>query len=171
MEGFELLFDLGVVLKKGQGFLHRHVQHVRDGLAAVLDLQGFMVIALAFARLAGHKDICQKMHFNFQQPVALAGLAAPALHIERKAPAVIASGFCLIGLGEGGADQVKQPRVGGRVAPGRAPDGGLVDVDDLVQLLNPLDAVMGAGIGGGAVQIPGQGVVEDLVHQAALARS
>jgi hypothetical protein len=45
-------------------------------------LHRLAVIPLALADLTGHVDIRQEMHLNLDQPIALAGLTATALHIE-----------------------------------------------------------------------------------------
>ena len=169
VERAQLLHDGLMGLEHAHGFLHGQIQHVGDGQALVLDLQRFPVVALAVAHLAGHVNIRHEVHFDFQQPVAGAGLATPALHVEGEAVLLIAADLGLRQLGEHLADHVEQAGIGGGVGAGRAADGRLVDADDLVQLLHALDAVISRFPGPGAVQKMGQRAVEDRVHQAALA--
>ena len=65
----------------------------------------------------------------------------------------------------------KTPGVGRRVRARRAADRRLVDVDDLVDLVEPVDPVVGAGPQAGPVQAVGDRPVEDLVDQGGLARA
>ena len=57
MQGLQLVLDARDVGEEGQGLVHGHVQHVRDGLAVVGDLERLPVVALAVADLAGHVDV------------------------------------------------------------------------------------------------------------------
>jgi hypothetical protein len=76
-----------------------------------------------------------------------------------------------LGLREQLPDVVEQPDIGGRVRPRRAPDRRLVDVDDLVDLVEAVDAPVGARPLLGAVEAVGHGLVEHLVDERGLARS
>src|SRR5262249_33853954 len=67
-------------------------------------------------------------------------------------------------------DVVEDAGVGGRVRARRAPDRRLVDVYDLVDLVEPDDAVVGAGPEPRTVQPVGERAVEDLVDQGRLPR-
>ena len=73
-------------LEEGQRVLDRHVEHLVDALALVVDLQRLAVVALALADVAGHVDVGQEVHLDLDHAVALAGLAAPALDVEAEAP-------------------------------------------------------------------------------------
>ena len=64
---------------------------------------------------------------------------------------------------------LNRPGVGGRVGPGGAADGGLVDVDDLVQELLPLDALVLPRPDLHPVQVGPQLLEQDLVDQGGLA--
>ena len=68
------------------------------------------------------------------------------------------------------SDQIEEPRVGGRVGPGSPPDGGLVDGDHLIDELHARMSANSPGFPDGA-QGQGQGPMEGLVDQGALARS
>ena len=74
------------------------------------------------------------MHFNLYQPVAAAGLAAAALDIEGEPAGFVAAQPGVLGGGKKLANIRKQPRIGGRIRPGRTPDGALVDINDLIQI-------------------------------------
>jgi hypothetical protein len=76
----------GTALKKSRGFLDRHVEHVGDRLALEQHFESFAVVALALADVAGDVDVGQEVHLDLDDAVALAGLAAAALDVEREAP-------------------------------------------------------------------------------------
>ncbi|MNJ57607.1 hypothetical protein D3C77_532020 [compost metagenome] len=113
-----------------------------DVLALVLDLQGFAVVALALAHVAGHVDVRQKVHFDLDQAVTLAGLAAPALDVEGETPRAIAARTGFRHAGEQFTNGCEQPGVGRRVRARCTADRALVDVDHLVQVLQAVAAVV-----------------------------
>ena len=122
--------------------LDRHLQHFVDVLALVADLERFAVVALALADVAGHVDVRQEVHLHLDHAVALAGLAAAALDVEAEAARLVAARARFLRAGEQLADRREQPGVGGRVGARRAADRALVDVDHLVEVLQPVDGVV-----------------------------
>jgi hypothetical protein len=109
------------------------------------------------------------VHLDLDLPVAAADLAAAALDVEREPARLVAAGARLLGLGVEVANLVEEPDVGGRVRPWGTPDRGLVDGDDLVEVLEALDPLMGARPHPRAMELVGDGLVEDLVDQRRLA--
>src|SRR5204862_7301844 len=91
--------------------------------------------------------------------------------VEAEAPRLVAASARLLGLGEEVADHVEQAGVGGRVGARRAPDRGLVDGDDLVELLEPVDRAVASGPPARTVQPVGDGLEEDVVDERRLARA
>ena len=170
-EGLQLVGQHRDGLEQGQRLLHGHGQHVGDALALVVHFQGLAVVALALALLAGDVDVGQEMHLDLEHAVAFALLAAATLDVEAEAPGQVAPRLALRQLGEQFTQRREQAGVGGGVAPGGAADGSLVDVDDLVHQLQALDGPVLAHHVGALVQLVGQGLVQDLVHQGALART
>src|SRR5205814_2209667 len=77
----------------------------------------------------------QEVHLNLDEAVALALLAAAALHVEAETSRPIAADLRGGQAREQVAYLVEHAGVGRRVAARRAPDGRLVDDDDLVQAL------------------------------------
>src|SRR5205823_7883714 len=99
--------------------------------------------------VAGDVDIGQKVHLNLDHAVALAGLAAPALDVEAEAPRLVAARLGLRQAGEPFADRRERAGVGRGIAARRAADRRLVDIDDLVEMFEPVDAVVrGRGLRG-----------------------
>ena len=87
-------------------------------------------------------------------------------------PGLVAAGLGLGELGVEVADLVEQLDVGRRVRARGAADRRLVDVDDLVELVEPLDPVVPARARSiAAVRSRAQGVAEDVADQRALARA
>ena len=171
MQGAQPAGDLRHVLEELDRLLDRHLEHVGDALALEADLERLAVVALAVALLAGHVDVGQEVHLDLDLAVAAADLAAAALDVEAEAARLVAARPRLLGLGEELADVVEDAGVGGRVGARRAPDRRLVDVDDLVDLAEPVDAVVGAGPQLRLVQPVGDRVVQGLVDQGRLARA
>ena len=123
MEDFEAFARLVTALRPwlGQlvvvgGWAHRlHRFHPRANPhreAVVLHRQGRLVEAPAVADLAGHVDVGQEVHLDALHPVALAGLAAAALHVEGEAAGGVAVHPRLGQLGEEVADEVEELGVG-----------------------------------------------------------
>ena len=109
------------------------------------------------------------MHLDLDHAVALAGLAAPALHIEAEPPGLVAARLGFRQAGEPVADRAEGAGIGRRVRARRAPDRALVDVDHLVEIFEALKAVIGLRRAGGAVQLAGQRLVQRLDDQGRLA--
>ena len=137
--------DGGLVGEEVHGLGDRHVEHVGDVLALELDVQGVAVVAGALAHLARHVHVGQEVHLDLDRAVAGAGLAAPALDVEREPPRQVAAHLGLVRRGEQLADRVEHAGVRRRVRPRRAPDRRLVHVDDLVEVLDAGDPTVLAG--------------------------
>ena len=91
VQRLELLLIGGHRLEEVERLRHRHLEHLGDVLALVAHLERLAVVALALADLAGHVDVGQEVHLDLHEPVALAGLAAPALDVEREAARLVAA--------------------------------------------------------------------------------
>ena len=113
-------------------------------LALEQDFQRLAVVALALADVAGDVDVGQEVHLDLDDAVALAGLAAAALDVEGEAPGLVAARLGFGQAGEPFADRRERAGIGRGVRARRAADRRLVDVDDLVDMLQPLDAVVRA---------------------------
>ena len=159
---FQLVADRRHGLEELGPFFHGHVEDVGDRLVLEGDGERFAIVALALAFLAGDVDVGEEVHLDLDNAVALALGAAPALDVEGKAAGVVAA---RLGFGEARepfADRREGTGVGGRVRPRRAADGRLVDVDDLVEVLQALDAVVRGGMFARAVQLAGDSLEEGI---------
>src|SRR5690606_13581831 len=137
----------------------------------VADLERFAVVALASAGVALDIHVGQEMHLDAENAITLASFTAPAFDVEREAAWFVAAG-ARIGQSRIQLPEVSEdPSIGGGVRARRAPDGRLIDADDLVDVLQALDRVAGPHPARGAVEL-GAYRAEQRVHdQAALART
>jgi hypothetical protein len=130
-----------------------------------LPLERLAVVALAVALLAGHIDVGQEVHLDLDLAIAPADLAAPALDVEAEAARLVSARPRVSRLRVELADVVEDVGVGRRVRAGRAADRRLVDVDDLVHTLEPVDPVVGSGSQLRLVQAVGDRRIEGLVDE------
>src|SRR6185369_11108910 len=98
-------------------------------------------------------------------------LAATALHIETKAPDAVAAYLRRRELGKQIANMIEEPGIGRRITSWCASDRSLVDNNNLVQLLEPLNRPVRARAFLGAIEMAEQSAAQNVVHQCALARA
>src|SRR5829696_3265562 len=153
-----------------QRLLDRHIQDLGNRLALVMNLQSLPVVASAMAYLARHVDIGKEVHFDLDRAVASAVFAATTLHIERETAWLVSANLGLRRLSKQPPYMVEHPGIGGGVGPRRTSDWGLVDVNDLVDLISSADRAMAAGHLPRVVDPLGEGVVQDMVDQGRLTR-
>ncbi len=149
--------------------VNRHVQHVGDVVPLEFHLQRLAVETLPVADIARHIYIGQELHLDAQLALSLAGLTAPAVHVERETSRFVTAHLAFGQFGKQFADLVEHAGVGTGVRTRRAANGRLVDVDDLVQMLDAFDAFMLTGLRASAHQLGGQRVVKHLGHQRGFA--
>src|SRR5437763_6818547 len=136
-----LVADAGDRLEQLGRLLDVHVEHVGDRAALELHLERLAVVAGAVAHVAGDVDVGQEVHLDLYEAVALARLATAALDVEAEAAGLVAARLALGQAGEPVADLGEGAGVSRRVGARGAADRRLVDVDDLVELLEPGDPV------------------------------
>ena len=134
--------DLRNVFENREGVFDGGRQQVGDGIAFVFHLQRFAVVAAAAADIAGDVDVGQKVHLDALQPVALAGFAAAALHVEAEAAGLVAALARFRQHGVEIADGREDAGVGGGIGARRAADGRLIDLDYFVDVLQAFDGIV-----------------------------
>src|SRR5437773_6853443 len=97
VEQLQFRTDARLALEEFQGVGDAQVEHVRDGLSFISDLERLAVVAATLAHLAGHVDVGEEVHLDLDEPVPLAGLAAAPLHVEREPARPVAAD---LGLGQ-----------------------------------------------------------------------
>ncbi len=165
----QLTRDRRLVLEERERLFGRHVEHVGDALALPLDVERVAVVARALAHLTRHVDVGEEVHLDLDRAVALTRLAAAALHVEREATREIPAHLRFLRTREERADLVEHAGIRRGVRTGRAPDRRLVDVDDLVEILDPFDALVSSGYIARAVDLLHQRRVENVTDERALA--
>ena len=125
--------------------VHRHRQHIRDVHSFVGDFERLAIVPFAVAGLATDIERRQEVHFDFDQAVALAFLAAAALHIETEPSRVVAAALRCWQFRKQIANVVEHARVRGRIAARRAANRRLIDHDDFVEMFEAIDFAMRAG--------------------------
>ncbi len=148
----QLLLELRHVGQHGERVFNGQVENVGDGVAVELYRQCFLVVAAPVAHFALHVDVGHEVHFDAPLAVALARFAAAAGHVEAEAPRLVAA-FARLGQhGKQVADGREHLGVRGGIGSRRAPDGRLVDADDLVELLGAVERFVRAGLLARAVE-------------------
>ena len=170
MERLQPAPDLRDLREELERLLDRHLEHVGDRLPLEAHLERLPVVAAPVARLTGHVDVGEEVHLDLDLPVALARLAAAAADVEREAARLVAAHLRLGRQRVQLADVREEVGVRRRVRARRAPDRRLVDVDHLVEAVDPLDRVVRTRLRPGLVEPVGERLVDDLVDERRLAR-
>ena len=90
-QGLQLLFDLRDVFQNLQHVRHGSFQQVGDGVAVVVNRQGFVVVAAPAADFALHVNVGQEVHFDAALAFALARLATSARNVEGEASGFVSA--------------------------------------------------------------------------------
>ena len=96
------------------------------------------------------------MHLDFDEPVALTCFAAPTFDVEGEPPGPIPAQLGLREIGEQLADRGEQAGIRGRIRARRTTDRALIDVDDFVDVIEPLQPIVSAGNDFRPVEMPRQ---------------
>ncbi len=176
VEDVELVDDLRVAGEVDEGFFDGHVEDVVDVFALVLDLEDGGFVAGSVALFAGKLDVGEELHLDGDGAVAFADIAAAAGDVEGEVAGGEAAALGVGLRGEEGADVVEGLDVGDGVGARGAADGGLVDEDDVVEVLRAGElAVEVRGIDAvGAAFLSErlhESAVEDLVDERGFAAS
>src|SRR5580704_7838834 len=111
------------------------------------------------------------MHFDAPLAVALASLAPTTLHVEAESPGLIPA---LAGFRQHGielANRGKHAGVRGGVRTRRPPDGRLIDLHNLVNVLDAEDLAMCAGFLHRTVEFGGKRAVENIIYKRGFPRA
>src|SRR6202020_992406 len=91
--------------------------------------ESFRIVAAAPAHFAGDVHIGKEIHLDAAQAIALASLAAAALHIETETSGLVATLARFRKHGKKIADGRENARIGGGIRTRSSADGRLVDLD------------------------------------------
>ena len=121
--------------------------------------------------LARHVDVRQEAHLQLLHAVAAAHLAAPALHVERKASGLVAARLGRLRLRKKLADFREEADIRRGIRPRRTADRRLVNLDDLVEVFHARQLPILSGNVLRAVEVLHQRPLERLVDERRLARA
>ena len=154
-----------------QGVLHRHLQDLLDVLPLEADFQGFSVIALALADVAGHVHISEKVHFHFDHAIALTRFATPTLDVEAEAAGFVAPRAGFRNTGVNFANGREETRVGRGIGSRRAADRALVDLYHAIDVVQSFDAIEMRAAGRSMIELGRNRSKQRVVDQRRFART
>ena len=134
-ECLQLLLDRGNIFENFQRFLDGQVEQIGNRAAFVTNCERFRVVALSAADFTRYIDVRQEIHLDAPLAVALARLAAAALHVETESPGLISALARFRQHGVQLANRRENTRVRRRIRTRRAPDRRLINLYDLVDVL------------------------------------
>src|SRR5207237_8432679 len=129
---------------------------------------GLLVVPLALADFTRDIHIGQEVHLDLDDAVALAVLAAAALHVEAEAARLVAADARFRHLGEELTNVRNDACVRRRIGARRATDRRLVDIDDLVDEVQAGDLARGAGPVLGPVEVLRHASIQNVTDERAL---
>src|SRR5690242_21039030 len=107
----------------------------------VLHFEDAALEARAAAFLADEFDVREKLHFDGDGAVALAGFAAAAGNVERKVAGGVAAALGVRSVGENVANGVEGFQIRSRIGTRGAADGRLVDDDGFANVSVAIEAI------------------------------
>ena len=161
--------DEGVVVEELDSVLHGHREHVGDGPLAVAHVEGLLLEALPAALLARNGDRAQELELHDLHARAEALLAPTACDVEAEARLGVAAHLRLGEAREEVANGPEDLGVGRRIGARGPADGRSGDRHEIVDLLEPDDAVVCPRIRRLALQMPQERALQGSVHQGGLA--
>ena len=126
------------------GVIDCHVEDVGDVVSLVGDFQGFTIVTAAVTQLAFDKNVGEEMHLDAFDAVPFASFATAAFHIERKSASVVTPHPRCWKAGEEFPYRSECADVSHRIGTRCATDGGLVDDNHFVHLLQAAQLSVGA---------------------------
>ena len=165
LQCLQFIQNTGNVGEKLTRVIDGHVEDVGNIFALVFDFQRFPVVARTVTNLTGYVHIGQEIHFNADNAIAVAGLAAAAFNIKAKAAGLIAAHLRFGRLAEKLADKIKDPRIGCRIGTRCPANWRLVNVDDLIDVLCATQFLEFSRPVRRMVHRFGQSFIENFIHQ------
>jgi hypothetical protein len=127
--------DLRTIFEKFHRFLNTHIKDVIDVLSFIDAFKGLMVVTHTVTLIALNIYVWEEVHWNIDDPSALALLASSSANVEGEPSFVEASSPRFRGFSEQGTDVIKDLRVCSRIASWGSADRLLVDDDDFVDIV------------------------------------
>lgn len=170
VQRLQQLLDRSDVLEVFESLLHIEFQHVSNALVLELHLQRFVIEAMPAADGARHPQIRQEIHFEFIAAVPFARFAASTADVEAEAARLVSAALRVRQLREEVADQIEDFDISGRIRSRSSADRRLVDVDRLVEMLQPHDRAMRSRCPVPLIEIAIEHLPQGVVDQRTLPR-
>src|SRR6266567_8392371 len=135
-------------------------------MALVADRERFRIVTAATADFTHHINVRKKIHFDAAEAVPLAGFAAATFHVEAEAAGAVTALPRFRKHGEEIANGRENACVSGGIRARRAADGGLIDLNNFVDVLGAEDFAMRGGRFRGAVEFLRERAIENVVDQS-----
>ena len=129
--------------KELDSFVDSHVEYIGNRFSFISYFKCFAVVAFPITDFAVDIYVGQEIHLDGAQSGTLAVLATAAADIETEAAGLVATYAGRRQLCENPAYVVKYTDIGGWIRSWCAANWALVYLDDLVYILNALDALVG----------------------------
>jgi len=136
VEYVELVDDLRMAGEVNQRLFDGHVEDIVDVLALVTDLEDGGLVASAVAFFARQLHVGEELHLDCDRSVAFADIAAASGDVEGEVSGGEAAALRVRLRGEERADVIERFDVGYGIGARRAADRGLIDEDDLIEVLS-----------------------------------
>ena len=117
------------------------------------------------ADLTRYKYIGQEVHLNLDNTVTRAGFTTATLDIEAKAAFFIAPNFGFIGLCKEITNIIEDACISCRIGTRSPTDRALVNVDQAIDVLNPLNGLVFPWFFRIAVELLSDGFLQDPIDQ------
>ena len=150
--------------EKCERFADGHLQNIVDIFAVEADFEHGAFEARAAAFFANEFDVGEKLHFDGDGAVALAGFAAAAGNVERKMAGGEAAALGVGRVGENFANGVERFQIGGWIRTRRASDRRLIDDHDFADFGIAFDAIA-EFLDAAAVALGGERFVKNVVDE------
>jgi len=134
-ERLQLVSETRHLAEELVGLGNGHVEHLCDVLPRIAHFKRLLVETPTAALFAGDVDVRQKTHLKLADAIASARLATPALHVEAEAPRRVPTCLCTFGLCKEFTDVGEESYIGSWIGTWGASDGGLVDLNNLVEVV------------------------------------
>ena len=118
-----------------------------------------------------HQHIGEKIHFDDLHSSSFAGLTAPPLDIEAKAPWFVASNHCLRGMSEEISYLAKDSCISSRIGARNTPYRRLIYINHLINMLQSQNLLIGHGLLERMIEMCVENRVESFIDQGRLPRT
>ena len=111
------------------------------------------------------------MHLNLDDPISRTSLTSTAFDVETKTAFFVASNLGFIGLGKEIANVIKDACIGRWIGTRSATNRALINVDQAIDMLNPLNRLVFPWFFRIAVELLSDGFFQDAIDQGRFSRT